>query len=210
MHLKKFHVLVLAGGLIAGGIVSTPAAAADPAGATAAMLANTCAGCHGTDGISGGPAMPTIAGMPANYLKTIMGEFKSGDRPSTIMGRLAKGYSEEEIALIADFFSKKKWVTEKSHANSKKVTAVDPALATKGKKIATDAKCDKCHEDDGVFQDDDTPRVAGQWLDYLIFKMQDYRNPALKVPQQKKMETAMEKLSVDDLIAIAHFYASKK
>ncbi|MBF0349054.1 MAG: cytochrome c4 [Magnetococcales bacterium] len=210
MHRKKVHMLALVSGIMAGGFLLSSTASAAEAGATAAMLANTCAGCHGTDGISGGPAMPTIAGLPANYLKTIMGEFKDGTRPSTIMGRLAKGYTTEEIALISDFFSKKKWANAQSHANSKNATAIDAAQATKGGKLVADAKCDKCHEDDGVFQDEDTPRVAGQWLDYLIFKMQDYKNPALKVPQEKKMETAMEKLTLEDLIAVSHFYASKK
>ncbi|MBF0418984.1 MAG: c-type cytochrome [Magnetococcales bacterium] len=209
MHRKKIHMMGLIGGLVMGGVVLASSASAET-GPTAAMLANTCAGCHGTDGISGGPAMPTIAGFPANHVKTLMKEFKDGSRPSTIMGRLAKGYSDEEVALIADFFAKKKWASANSHANSKLATAIDPALATKGKKIAADAKCDKCHEDDGKFQDDNTPRLAGQWLDYLLFKMQDYKNAALKVPQEKKMEKAMEKLTAEDLTAIAHFYASKK
>ncbi|MBF0108477.1 MAG: cytochrome C [Magnetococcales bacterium] len=210
MHRKKVHMLALVSGIMAGGFLMGTTASAAEGGATAAMLANTCAGCHGTDGISGGPSMPTIAGFPANHLKTLMGEFKDGTRPSTIMGRLAKGYSTEEIALIADFFSKKKWASAQSHANSKHATAIDPALAAKGEKVTADAKCDKCHEDAGAFQDEDTPRVAGQWLDYLIIKMQDYKNPAMKVPQEKKMETAMEKLSLEDLIAVSHFYASKK
>ncbi|HIJ83913.1 MAG: sulfide dehydrogenase (flavocytochrome), cytochrome c subunit [Magnetococcales bacterium] len=208
MHRKKIRTLVLVGGFMAGGFLFGSTASAE--GPTAAMLANTCAGCHGTNGVSGGPAMPSIAGFPATYFKAIMKEFKDGTRPSTIMGRLAKGYSDEEIALIADFFAKTKWSSANGHANSKNATVVDTALAAKGKKLATDSKCDKCHEDDGVFQDEDTPRVAGQWLDYLIIKMRDYRNPDMKVPQQKKMETAMEKLSLDDLLAVAHFYASNK
>ncbi|MBF0133357.1 MAG: cytochrome C [Magnetococcales bacterium] len=210
MHRKKIHMLVLVGGFVAGGLLSGSTASAAEAGATAAMLANTCAGCHGTNGISGGPAMPTIGGLPANYLKTVMEQFKDGSRPSTIMGRLAKGYSDEENALLADAFSKFKWESAQSHPNSKKATAIDPALAAKGAELQASAKCDKCHEDGGVFQDDDTPRVGGQWLDYLLFKMQDLKNAALKVPQPKKMETAIEKLSLEDLTAIAHFYASKK
>ncbi|MBF0423164.1 MAG: c-type cytochrome [Magnetococcales bacterium] len=208
MHRKKIQTMGLISGLVAGGLLCATAANAE-SGPTAAMLANTCAGCHGTDGISGGPAMPTIAGMPANHIKTLMKEFKDGSRPSTIMGRLAKGYSDEEVALIADFFSKKKWADAESHANSKLATAVDQAQAGKGKKLTASAKCDKCHEDDGKAQDENTPRLAGQWLDYLLFKMQDYKNTALKVPQEKKMEKAMEKLSAEDLAAIAHFYASK-
>jgi sulfide dehydrogenase cytochrome subunit len=41
-------------------------------GADATMLANTCAGCHGPDGASGGPATPTIAGLSTEYFVEVM------------------------------------------------------------------------------------------------------------------------------------------
>lgn len=200
------RMLTVAGGLLAGVLMFGSSAGAAP---SAAMLANTCAGCHGTDGISAGPAMPTIAGMPANYLEEIMADYKSGKRPSTIMGRLAKGYSEKETALIADFFSKQKWQNAKSAPQSKMATPVDAKLARKGAKL-TSGKCDKCHEDGGVFQDEDTPRMAGQWLDYLRLKMHDFKNPDMEIPQPKKMKKQIKKLSAEELEATAHFYASQK
>jgi sulfide dehydrogenase cytochrome subunit len=209
MHQKTIHTLVLAGGFVAMGLLASSTASAE-SGATAAMLAETCAGCHGTDGASGGPAMPTIGGLPTAYLNTVMAQYKSDERPSTIMGRLAKGYSEEETALISEYFSKKPWVNATSHANSKNRTMPDSALAAKGEKVAKKAKCDKCHEDGGAYQDDDTPRLAGQWLDYLLFKAQDYKNDKIDVPQPKKMKRAISKLSMEDMEAVAHFYATKK
>ncbi|MES9885394.1 MAG: c-type cytochrome, partial [Candidatus Sedimenticola sp. 6PFRAG1] len=71
----------------------------------AAMLANTCAGCHGTLGDSMGPATPTIAGLEADYIVEVMEDYKSGERHSTIMTRIAKGYSDKEIEQMAAFFS---------------------------------------------------------------------------------------------------------
>ncbi|WP_130472024.1 c-type cytochrome [Candidatus Magnetaquicoccus inordinatus] len=208
MQQRKIRMLTAVGGVLAGMMLLGASAA--QADATGPMLANTCAGCHGTNGISAGPAMPTIAGMPAKYLKAVMADFASGKRPSTIMGRLAKGYSEAEIALIADEFAKQKWQNAKSGPQSKMATAVNAKLAKEGEKATKGAKCDKCHEDNGVFQDDDTPRVAGQWLDYLRFKVQDLKNPELKVPQAEKMKTGIDKLSAEQLEAVAHFYASQK
>ena len=70
------------------------------------MLANTCAGCHGPNGTSLGPTTPSIAGISKEYFIQTMNDFKSGDRPSTIMMRISKGYSDEDIALMADYFSK--------------------------------------------------------------------------------------------------------
>ena len=70
-----------------------------------AMLANSCAGCHGTDGNSPG-AIPSLKGKSVDFFVTTMKDFASGKRPSTVMGRHAKGYSDEEIKLIAEFFGK--------------------------------------------------------------------------------------------------------
>ena len=71
----------------------------------ATMLANSCAGCHGTHGKSPG-AIPAINGKSASFIIESLKGFQTGSRPSTVMGRHANGYSEQEIQLIADFFAK--------------------------------------------------------------------------------------------------------
>ena len=70
----------------------------------AVMLSNSCAACHGTDGRSPG-AIPSINGKSTQFLVQALHDFKDGKRPATVMGRHATGYSDEEILLIADFFS---------------------------------------------------------------------------------------------------------
>jgi sulfide dehydrogenase cytochrome subunit len=154
--------------------------------------------------------MPTLAGMPKGLMTALMGEFKSGDRPSTIMQRIAKGYTDKQIGQIADHFAAQKWqnATSLNALLASKATKVDSGLAAEGKKLAK--KCGKCHEDDGRSTADDTSRLAGQWLDYLLFKMADYKNPDMDVPQGKKMRKQMDKKSLEDLTAIAHYYASQK
>ena len=69
----------------------------------AAGLANSCAGCHGTDGHSPG-AIPSIGGKSSAFIETAMKEFRSGERHGTVMGRHARAYTDEEIRLIAEFF----------------------------------------------------------------------------------------------------------
>ncbi len=69
-----------------------------------AMLSNSCSACHGTDGRSPG-AIPSINGKSAGFIASSLREFRAGTRHSTVMGRHAKGYSDEEIKLIADYFS---------------------------------------------------------------------------------------------------------
>lgn len=68
------------------------------------MLSNTCAACHGTDGKSPG-AIPSINGKSAGFISQALKDFRSGNRSSTVMGRHAKAYSDEEIQLIADYFA---------------------------------------------------------------------------------------------------------
>jgi len=68
-------------------------------------LAGTCTNCHGTQGRSAG-AMPSLAGLPQHYLIEQMKQFREGGRPATIMHEIAKGYSDEQTALIADYFAR--------------------------------------------------------------------------------------------------------
>ena len=70
------------------------------------IIAGACANCHGTDGRSPG-GIPSLAGRPAEILKTQMLAFKSESPPpgTTIMNRLAKGYSDAEIEALAQYFS---------------------------------------------------------------------------------------------------------
>ncbi len=73
------------------------------------VLAGTCANCHGTDGKATG-AIPRLAGRPAATLAAMMKAFK-GDAPppgTTIMNRLAKGYTDEQIEALAKYFAEKK------------------------------------------------------------------------------------------------------
>lgn len=72
-------------------------------------LAATCANCHGTlgQGIPGG-SIPNLAGLKNEYFVEQMLAFKSGTRPATIMHQLAKGYTDEQIRLLATYFANQK------------------------------------------------------------------------------------------------------
>ena len=182
---------VVAGCAIAGTALAAPA--------TPAMLSNACAGCHGTNGGSAGPSMPSLSSQSKTAIVEAMKKFKSGDRPSTVMGRLAKGYSDAEIDAIGDFFSKQKF-----HPTTQ---TVDAAKAKKGADLQ-EANCSRCHLDDGKDGKDDTPVMASQWLPYLKMQMELYDSGKRKMPE--KMAEKVKPLSKDDLDALLHFYASVK
>ena len=67
-------------------------------------LAATCANCHGTNGQARGD-MKVLAGMSADKIVALVADFKSGAQPSTIMSQIAKGYTDEQIKLVAGYFA---------------------------------------------------------------------------------------------------------
>jgi cytochrome c553 len=82
---------------------SLPAAAA-PIDA-GARLAATCTACHGAAPVQGN-ALPPLAGQSEEALLASLRAFQAGARPATIMTQLAKGYTDEQLALIAAWFAK--------------------------------------------------------------------------------------------------------
>lgn len=71
-------------------------------------LAATCANCHGTAGRSATKEVIPLAGLPKEFIVSQMKAFKEGARPATIMHQLAKGYSDQQIEAIADYFARQK------------------------------------------------------------------------------------------------------
>lgn len=70
-------------------------------------IAASCSACHGTDGNSEG-GMPVLAGLDKALFIIQMKDFKSGARPATVMHQHAKGYTDEEFALLAEYFAAQK------------------------------------------------------------------------------------------------------
>ena len=70
-------------------------------------LAAACAGCHGTQGVSKG-GVPSLAGTPKAELVRKLADFKGGRAPGTVMPQLARGYTDEQIDLMAGWFAAQK------------------------------------------------------------------------------------------------------
>ena len=150
------------------------------------MLTNTCVACHGNQGNSTSPAIPNIAGLSPIYFMGAMLAYKYEDadqleevidgdidfedveafsRYSTIMGRIAKGYTEQEIKLMAEYFS--------TQEVERPAQTVDVAMAAAGEKLHK-KHCEKCHENEGRSAEDDTGVLAGQWQTYFLYSMHDF------------------------------------
>ncbi len=188
---KKLVAILASGLLLAGGY-----AAAAP---TDTMLAYTCVGCHGPEGASVGPSIPSIAGLSEVYFVDVMKSYKNGERHSTVMERIAKGYTDEEIEIMAGYFAKQDIATTQQE--------LDPDQVAKGAEIYP-KNCSKCHDENGTLPDDDAGILASQWLPYLHHSMSDFRAGAREMP--KKMKKKVDKLSDEEIDAVLQYFASQQ
>ncbi len=196
MNYKKTVLISLA---LGGGMALSASALA--AGASATMLANTCNGCHGPFGNSFGPGIPSIAGNSETYVTDKMLAYKSGDMPSTIMGNIAKGYSEDEFKLMGSYYAQQKYIPRAQKHDAK--------LAKAGKKIHK-KYCEKCHEDGGLSSEDDAGILSGQWMPYLEYSLADYHNGIATSTKKmrKKMKKMFKKEGAEGFKKLIHFYGS--
>ena len=179
--------------LMTVGLLSAPLATAD-------TLVSSCFGCHGPQGVSHAPHMPTIAGLNFRYFYATMQAFRKDRRSATIMGRIAKGYKSGQLQAMALYFGGQAWTG--------RIDEVDHELARRGADLHVE-HCEECHENNGRYQDKDTPPLAGQAKGYLYYQMLDYREDDPRMDRPPMMQSRLEKLSDDDLLALAEFYASE-
>jgi cytochrome c553 len=158
-----------------------------------------CQACHGEDGNSRLPGIPSLAGQPAFFVMNQLFLMREGVRKVEAMGDLAKGLRDDELQAIAAYFAERP-----ARASDE---PVDPALVSRGAQIAQAKRCGSCHLPSLVGQEQ-MPRLARQRIDYLFAAMKAYRDN-----QRSGADTAMTAvilgLSDADLLALAHYAASK-
>jgi sulfide dehydrogenase cytochrome subunit len=189
---------------------------------SAVTMSIACGGCHGTLGVSAGLSMPSLAGQSKEYFISAMKKYRSGERPSTVMGRLAKGYSDAEIEAMAAFYARMKPSPAKE--------AADARLAEKGRAVFYkqckvchldrgplwrqihrnrdfDGTCRHCHADYGNDGAETTPFIASQWPRYLVLQLEEFKDG--RRPMSRTKASRLKSLSEEDIEAVASFYASQ-
>ena len=173
-------------------------------------LAKPCVECHGENGVSTDPEIPTIAGASSFFLENQLliyqesarpcakEEFQEAEHDSGAEDHcaLASELSEDDIAELSQYFADQTFRPADQ--------AFDAALAETGATIH-ERQCDKCHTEAGTFTLDDAGILAGQWKKYLMGEMQSYR--AGERWQPEKMQPKMDELSEDDVKALVEYYA---
>ncbi|MGE0385427.1 MAG: cytochrome c [Gammaproteobacteria bacterium] len=85
-------------------MLSPLAAAAGGTGDRAPPGAESCYGCHRSSGADPGP-VPSLAGLSAASIAEAMRAFRAGERTPTVMDRIARGYSAEEVERLATWLA---------------------------------------------------------------------------------------------------------
>lgn len=77
------------------------------AAAQAPLAVQSCLGCHGQAG-SGSLNIPLLAGRPKADIEAAMAAFRKNERPASIMGRIARGFTDAEVTAMAAYFAVQK------------------------------------------------------------------------------------------------------
>ncbi|HEX6157127.1 MAG TPA: c-type cytochrome [Burkholderiales bacterium] len=157
-----------------------------------------CATCHGPDGNSPDPKVPSIAGQPKLFIETQLVLFREELRKSELMLPVVKGMKDAEIVQLAGHFSK---LPAKGMESGKP----DPALMKTGAERAKALRCGICHLSDFRGQNQ-IPRLAGQREAYLAAELRAYRD-GKRTGGDTIMAAALYGVSDADLRALAHFLA---
>jgi cytochrome c553 len=188
--LAVFGLYVLAHGAIAN--------AADAVGDAkkGQVLFYTCYGCHGVpDYRNAYPnySVPNLGGQHAKYIVAALGEYASGGRPHQTMHAQAVSLSDQDRLDIATFLQ-----SSPVPARNEVVGTPPPATQT----------CVACHGADGAkTTTDDYPVLAGQYEDYLLQALKDYKAGRRKNPIMGSIVAGVKE---EDLPALAHYFSQQR
>jgi sulfide dehydrogenase cytochrome subunit len=184
--------LVLGLSLAISNFVNLPSVFADG-------LIESCNNCH--DGVK--QDIPVIKGTSAFALETSLLAYVENSRKARPhegedMKSIMKKLSETEFKKIIDHYPSQAFTPIKQAFNTE--------LAAKGK-ILHESYCSRCHTEGGSLADDDSGILAGQWKNYLIDEMNNYKDGSRI--GDKKMTEVMKSLSDEHIQALAEYYASQ-
>jgi len=134
--------------------------------AAAREKAQVCFSCHGPDGNSTVPEYPILAQQSWRYIFIELQDFKAGRRTDSQMSPMAAQLSTDDMMALGFFFA-----AQKQRPIQFKV---DPAKVEAGRKTSDTVLCPMCHLG-GFIGQNEIPRVAGQWPQYIKKQLEDFK-----------------------------------
>jgi cytochrome c553 len=161
-------------------------------------IVQTCAACHGADGNSADPQYPVLAGQSWRYIYNELKDYQAGRRQNPIMSPMAKNLTRDQMIALGNYFAAQKPKPLAFQADAKRVEA--------GKAISDAALCPMCHLGGFVGQNE-IPRVAGQWPQYVKQQLEDFRAKR-RTNDAGNMTSVTRNLSDDDIENLAQYIAN--
>jgi len=134
--------------------------------AAARDKAQVCTACHGPDGNSQDPQYPILAAQSWRYIYIELKDFKEGRRSDPQMSPMAANLSQDDMVALGNYFAAQKQRPIKFPIDGAKVEA--------GRKVSDSVLCPMCHLGGFVGQNE-IPRVAGQWPQYVKKQLEDFK-----------------------------------
>jgi len=159
--------------------------------------AGSCIGCHGPNGNSTMPGIPSLAAQNSRYIYLQLRDFQEGRRSNDMMTPMVAGLSKDDMREIADYYSKQKLTSKGFKA--------DPDKAQLGKAKADETLCAMCHLGEFVGQNE-IPKVAGQNYDYVVKSLTDFKAKN-RTNDAGNMTSVAGTLSAADIENLAHYIA---
>ncbi len=208
---------ILAMVLLTGAAMSAQAETAHAKGDAAkaqTIVTQVCAACHAADGNSVAPANPKLAGQPANYITKQLHNFKQGmmepnkdgGRKNPVMGAMTATLSDEDMLNLGAYFSAK---TAKS-GTAKAPYDAGQKVYRGGNSATGLPACAACHGPAGAGLPAQYPRLGGQHADYVLAQLKAFRSGERANDAGKVMRTIANKMSDQEMLAVANYVSGLK
>lgn len=214
--IARWRVFVLGLGLMSSASCHADGATIAKAGAGAAPACQTCHGAAGEGLVPAG--FPRLASLGAAYMQRQLAAFADGTRVSAVMMPIAKALSDADRAEVLTYYAALPAPAAPASALPKATAsapAAAPASASVGSTLATRGRwadklpaCEQCHGPGGRGVSPDFPALAGQSATYLANQLTAWKTGARPPGPMGLMAVVANKLSDDEVRAVADHYAS--
>jgi cytochrome c553 len=177
--------------------ITLPAAYAQ-AGSAVAQRLPACLFCHGEDGQSQTPDVPSLGGQPAPYTLIQLFMFRERLRVASPMNEDTKGWSDEDLQSMSTALSKLPPPGPPAEKD-------DPRRLARGSALAEQNHCNICHRSDFTGQEN-VPRLADQREDYLLKTLREYKTGA-RHAYDATMAEVLQPVDDNDVEILAYFLA---
>jgi cytochrome c553 len=192
----KFRPTLWALGLGVIASVTSVAAGAEGNAERGKVLAYTCHGCHGIPNYKNAYpnySVPKLGGQHAKYIEGALREYAAGERSHPTMHAQAVTQTDQDRADIAAFLQSQ---------------PLPPSQEVSGTPPAATQTCVACHGADGAKTvADDYPMLAGQYADYIVQALNDYKTGKRK---NAVMAGIITGVNAKDFPAIADFFSRQR